>query len=143
MAGRRCSRCPVAGLLVLGGIALQACGGQPAAVRLEYGVSGEALVLDVDITGLRKESPYQMSLQGKAGQDGNECLRTFKASGEDGSMDLLAVYTDARGRLTYRGEVDLPRCKYDVAFVVKDSIAGHVPVLVREHWRFEIPGGEK
>ena len=130
-----------AGLLVLGGIALPACGGQPAPVRLEYGVSGDGLVLDVDITGLRKESPYQLSLQSEAGHKGNDCLRVFKSSGEDGSMDLLAVYTDARGRLVYQGEIELPRCKYDVAFVVKDSTAGHVPVLVREHWRFEIPGG--
>ena len=118
-----------------------ACRGE-AQNRADYKETHEGLEIDLDWAGLKKDAPYVLTLNGKVGQDGNECLRRYKDWGGEGYYDLPEVNSDARGRLTYKRSVKLPKGKYHVTFLLKDVEDKHKVVMFRNNWRFEVKEGD-
>ena len=131
---------PILGLTFLVLMITISCSRTPTPVRLDYESTGDRLNLDLEVTGLRKSAPYFLSLNGKVNQDGNDCLARFKQKyGSEWYYDFASVDTDQKGKLSYKKPVILPKCKYDVTFLIKDaSDPKYTSVIVRDHWRFEI-----
>ncbi len=125
-------------VLLVSLVAIATCRKEPTPVQVGYKSVGGHLNLDVKVTDLKESKSYVLSLNGKVGQDGNDSLKHFGVYGPQGVYDFDTVSTDQQGNLLYQGGVALPDGKYDVTFLIKDKDADYKPIIVRDHWRFEI-----
>lgn len=89
--------------------------------------------------GLKPDSEYMLTLNGKGGQAGNEALKQFGESDGEGVYDFMQIRTNSKGDISadFTAE-DLPSGKYDVTFLMKETGDNWKSVYIRDHVRFTI-----
>ncbi len=111
----------------------------PTTINIEY-EGGAQFTGRISGHGLKPESEYMLTLNGKAGQVGNEALlRDFATKDDEGVYDFMRIRTDARGDVSAGFTAkDLPSGRYDVTFLVKETLGDWKPVYTKDHVVFTI-----
>jgi hypothetical protein len=100
---------------------------------------GEQITVSLSAQGLRPDSEYMLTLNGKIGQAGNEELKVFGVRDGQGVYDFMRARTDSQGRISASCELDdLEPGRYDVTILVKETWDDWTPVYIGDHFIFTV-----
>ena len=93
---------------------------------------------EVEARGLKPNTYYVLSLNGKEERPGNEQLKKFGEYDGEGYYDFAQVRSGDNGYLTVSFTLnDLPNGEYDIKFLIKE-LPGYDVVIAYDFMRFEI-----
>ena len=96
---------------------------------------------EVEANGLKLNTDYVLSLNGKEGRPGNEQLKKFGEYDGEGYYDFIPVRSDDNGYLKEPFTLnDLPNGKYDIKFLIKE-LPDYDTVIAYDFMKFEIKRG--
>jgi len=97
--------------------------------------SSGAFQANVTLNGLKESHPYALSLNGKVGSPGNDCLP--EKYNNEGFINRM-IQTDKDGSYKEEISIRLKPCEYIVKFLVKDVLNDYKVVLYNDDLSFTI-----